>query len=88
MLIYSLLDIASLKITNIILEKCGVLQGVHYINCATLQSSEGTWKTIHPRWDEELLSMLYKEETKAILLDRIPYLQDAFIRYSILAMKR
>jgi tetratricopeptide (TPR) repeat protein len=78
MLICSLLDIASLKITNIILERCGVLQSAYYIIGATLyQSSKGTWKTIHPRWDEELLSMLYNEETKAILLNRIPYLQDA-----------
>jgi hypothetical protein len=41
------------------------------------QSSEGTWRTIHPRWGEELLSMLYNEENRAILLERIPYLQNA-----------
>lgn len=78
MLICSLLDIASLKITNFILEKCRVLKGAYYIQGATLyQSSEGTWKTIHARWDEEFLSMLYNEENKAILLDRIEFLQDA-----------
>jgi tetratricopeptide (TPR) repeat protein len=78
MLICSLLDIASLKITNFILEKCRVLKGAYYIQGATLyQSSEGTWKTIHARWDEEFLSMLYNEENKAILIDRIEFLQDA-----------
>ena len=78
MLICSLLDIASLKITDTILERCRVLKGAYNIQGATLyQSSEGTWKTIHPRWNEELLSMLYNEENKAILLDRIEYLQDA-----------
>ncbi|MGC2684069.1 MAG: hypothetical protein WA323_19590, partial [Candidatus Nitrosopolaris sp.] len=78
MLICSLLDIPSLKITDTILERCSLLNSAYYIHGATLyRSSEGTWKTIHTRWDEELLSMLYNEENKAILLDRIPCLQDA-----------
>jgi hypothetical protein len=78
MLICSLLDIASLEITNTILERCGVLRGAYYIQGAILyQSSEGIWRTIHPRWDEELLSMLYNEENRAILLDRIECLQEA-----------
>ena len=41
------------------------------------QYSEGLWKTIHPRWDMELLSFLYNEKNKSILLKRTEYLKKA-----------
>ena len=37
----------------------------------------GLWKTIHPRWDMELLSFLYNEKNKSILLKRKEYLRKA-----------
>jgi tetratricopeptide (TPR) repeat protein len=82
MLISSLLDISNVKITDRLLERCGVLKLAYYLKDATLyQRSEDSWETIHARWDEELLYLLYNEGNKAILLDRMQLLQDAI--YSI-----
>ena len=41
------------------------------------QYSDGLWKTIHPKWDMELLSFLYNEKNKSILLKRKEYLKKA-----------
>jgi tetratricopeptide (TPR) repeat protein len=78
MLVCSLLDISSVKITSNILEKCGVLKGAYALADATLsQDYENSWRTKHLRWDEEFLSMLSNEEDEAILLDRKQFLNDA-----------
>jgi hypothetical protein len=42
-----------------------------------LHRFDGFWKTIHPRWDEELLSFLYNESEKGRLLDNVLYLRIA-----------
>ena len=41
------------------------------------QYSDGLWRTIHSRWDMELLSFLYIEKNKSILLKRIGFLKKA-----------
>ena len=41
------------------------------------QYSEGLWKTIHAKWDMELLSFLYCEKNKSILFKRKEYLKKA-----------
>ena len=78
MLICSLLDIANLPITEKLLERMEILSHAYDLEHAMLyQYSEGLWKTIHPRWDMELLSFLYNEKNKGILLKRIGYLRKA-----------
>lgn len=82
MIICSLFDLANLKITNTILEKCNILKSVYDLEGATLrQNPEGIWNTKHVRWDAELLSMLYNEQNNAILFNTTQYLQNAI--YSI-----
>jgi tetratricopeptide (TPR) repeat protein len=62
MLVCSLLDIRSLPITDELLQEMGLLRETYNIKNATLyRPTEGSWKTIHPRWDEELLYFLYNE---------------------------
>jgi tetratricopeptide (TPR) repeat protein len=77
-LICSLLDISSLPITDALLESMEILSHAYDLEHATLyQYSGALWKTIHPRWDTELLSFLYNEKNKSILLKRKEYLKKA-----------
>jgi tetratricopeptide (TPR) repeat protein len=77
-LICSLLDIGNLPITDNLLEEMDLLTHAYYLEHALLyQNSEGLWKTIHPRWDMELLSFLYNVKNKGILSKRIEYLKSA-----------
>jgi tetratricopeptide (TPR) repeat protein len=77
-LVCSLLDIGNLPITDKLLEKMEIQRHVYDLEHAMLyQYSEGLWKTIHPRWDMELLSFLYNEKNKSILLKRTRYLNKA-----------
>jgi tetratricopeptide (TPR) repeat protein len=76
MIICSLLDIANLPITDKLLESMGVLSYAYELEKATLhQYSEQSWSTIHLRWDTELLSFLYNEKNKGILIRRKEYLK-------------
>jgi len=78
MLICSILDISNLPITNKLLEQMDLLSYAYDLERALLyQYSESLWKTIHPRWDIELLSFLYNVENKGILSKRIEYLKMA-----------
>jgi tetratricopeptide (TPR) repeat protein/energy-coupling factor transporter ATP-binding protein EcfA2 len=71
MLICSLLDISSVMITDSILEQCGVLESAYHLNGSTLyRNTEGIWRTKHPRWDEELFSFLYGNNTRRMLSNR------------------
>ena len=77
-LVCSLLDIANLAITDKLLERMEIQDHAYDLEHAMLyQYSEGLWKTIHPRWDMELLSFLYNETNKSILLKRVGYLKKA-----------
>jgi tetratricopeptide (TPR) repeat protein len=77
-LVCSLLDIANLSITDKLLERMEIQDHAYDLEHALLyQYSEGSWKTIHPRWDIELLSFLYNEKNKSILLKRAGYLKKA-----------
>jgi len=78
MLICSILDISNLPITNKLLEQMDLLSYAYDLERALLyQYSESLWKTIHPRWDIELLSFLYNIQNKGILSKRIEYLKMA-----------
>jgi hypothetical protein len=85
MLICSLLDISNIGITNKVLERCGVLMGAYSLDGKTLsQSYEGSWRTKHTRWDQELFSFLYKENNRALLEQRKQDLKDSlFALYSM-----
>ena len=80
-LVCSLLDIAGLPITETFLKDIGFLREAYSLEYATLyQPTKGSWKTIHPRWDEEMLSFLYnksKEINKMDLEDNNQYLKTA-----------
>jgi tetratricopeptide (TPR) repeat protein len=85
MLVCSLLDIGGLPITDELLQEIKVqdqdirlLREAYNLRNATLfQPTKGSWKTIHPRWDEELLSFLYNESDGGKLLDNKQYLKAA-----------
>ena len=56
-LVCSLLDIVNLPITDNLLEKMDLRGTAYALEHAILyQYSEGLWKTIHAKWDMELLS--------------------------------
>jgi hypothetical protein len=78
MLVCSLMDIGSLPITDELLQQIRLLREAYDLEHATLyQPSEGQWKTIHSRWDEELFSFLYNESEGRRLLDNKQYLKTA-----------
>ena len=78
MLVCSLLDIGGLPITDAFLGDLRLLREAHSLNHVTLyQPSRGTWKTMHPRWDEEMLSILYNERDEVELADNKQFLNDA-----------
>lgn len=78
MLVCSLLDIANLQITDNLLEDMDVIEYAYNLDHATIyQYSDGSWKTIHPRWDLELLSFLYNESDKGIVFKRKELLEKA-----------
>jgi hypothetical protein len=65
-------------ITEKLLERMEIQGDAYDLEHAMLyQYSGGLWKTIHPRWDMELLSFLYNEKNKGILLKRIGCLRKA-----------
>ena len=77
-IVCSLLDIANLPITDKLLEQIDILSTAYALEHAMLyQYSDGLWKTIHTKWDMELLSFLYYEKNKSILLKRKEYLKKA-----------
>ncbi len=77
-LVCSLLDIANLPITDQLLQRMEILSHAYDLEHAMLYQYFGElWKTIHPRWDMELLSFLYNEKNKSILLKRKEYLKKA-----------
>jgi tetratricopeptide (TPR) repeat protein len=78
MLVCALLDLASLPITDKLLSDMGVIREACNLGPVILyQPGERTWKTIHPRWDEELFSHLYNGSDKGSLLDRKDNLKNA-----------
>jgi tetratricopeptide (TPR) repeat protein len=78
MLVCSLLDIANIQITDDMLENMNILEYAYYLENITLrQLADGLWKTIHPRWDIELLSLIYNESDKRILSRNKGYLKKA-----------
>ena len=60
------------------LENMNILEYAYYLENVTMcQQADGIWKTIHPRWDIELLSFLYNESDKRILSRNKGYLKKA-----------
>jgi tetratricopeptide (TPR) repeat protein len=77
-LICSFLDIANLTIKDELLEKMGLLDLAEQLDKTTIyEYKAGLWKTIHPKWDLELFSVMYNESNKAILSFRTQLLQSA-----------
>ena len=64
-IVCSLLDIAGVQINDRLLESMKLKQYARTLRGAILYYNhrDGTWKTIHPRWDIELLSFLYGEKS-------------------------
>jgi hypothetical protein len=83
MLVCSLLDIASLKINDVVLENMGLKKYANKLHGNLLHRSDvhKTWKTIHPRWDLELFYLLYsKTDDEDMLEGRKGYLKQAMSR--------
>jgi|SRR5215469_4189657 len=59
------------------LENIGILSQAYDLEHATLYVTEGSWKTIHPRWDIELLLFLYNESKRSRLLGNKQHLKTA-----------
>jgi tetratricopeptide (TPR) repeat protein len=85
MLICSLLDMSNIEITDAILERCGVLMGAYNLDGTTLsRNNERTWRTKHPRWDQEFFSFLYNENSRASVESRMRALTESLLAiYSI-----
>ena len=81
MLVCSLLDLSGLQISENILKDKGLLEFAYNLDRATLYYNSETfeWKTIHPRWDIELFSLLFKETNKKLLFERKIYLEKAIL---------
>jgi tetratricopeptide (TPR) repeat protein len=64
MLVCSLLDISNLQINDSLLENMNIIEDADHLKHATIryQEADKVWKTIHPRWDMELLSLLYNDK--------------------------
>jgi tetratricopeptide (TPR) repeat protein len=78
MVVTSLLDLANLQITDKLLEDMELLEYARQLEHATLyKTSDQTWKTIHAKWDEELLSLLYEKSSMGAYLNRIEPLEQA-----------
>jgi hypothetical protein len=74
----SLLHIGNQPITDAFLEGIGLLREAYKLEHAILyQPSKGIWETIHPRWDEEMLSFLYNESDLGRLYDNKQHLKTA-----------
>lgn len=79
-LVCSLLNISNLQITDQLLIDMEVKKFANKLRHALLYYNEydSTWKTIHPRWDIELLSFLYNIEIdEDIIEERQIYLKNA-----------
>jgi tetratricopeptide (TPR) repeat protein len=80
MLTCSLLDTSNIEITDKILELCGVLAGAYHLNGSTLyRNSESSWRTKHPRWDQELFTFLYNKKSGIAVEHRKQDLKDSLI---------
>jgi tetratricopeptide (TPR) repeat protein len=78
MVVTSLLDLAHLQITDKLLEDMKLLEYARQLENATLyKTSDQTWKTIHAKWDEELLLLLYKKSSMGAYVNRIEPLEQA-----------
>ena len=55
-----LLEIAEITVTNKLLEKLQLSDSANAINNAILRQRSGIWSTIHYRYNQELLSYMYK----------------------------
>jgi tetratricopeptide (TPR) repeat protein len=79
-LVCSLLDISSLQITDELLSDMNIKKFAYRLRHALLYHyPDGTWKTIHPRWDIELLSFLYKTniDDEDVVEERQGYLKNS-----------
>jgi tetratricopeptide (TPR) repeat protein len=70
MLVCALLDISGVPITDDLLDQMELKDYAYDLLQATLQLESNRWTTIHTLWDEELLSLLYKEANQGIVLKR------------------
>lgn len=71
MIICSLLDLSNIAITDRMLKLCGVLESAYHLNRSILyRDTNGLWRTKHPRWDQQLFSFLYSNNTSMILQAR------------------
>ena len=63
MIICSILSLAELEITENTLKEMNIIELAYKLDKITLShSSNFKWNTIHPKWDEEFLSLLLKEK--------------------------
>jgi tetratricopeptide (TPR) repeat protein len=78
-LVCCLLDIANLQITDKLLSDMKLMNLAEQLKDALLRydKDEGIWRTLHPRWDIELLSYLYNIEDDKELEKRKKYFNDA-----------
>jgi tetratricopeptide (TPR) repeat protein len=83
MLVCSLLTISGLSINDDLLKSMNIWKAALNLDRAILYRDRDnkSWKTLHPRWDLELLSFLYNESDEAMLYERVKHLKNTI--YSI-----
>jgi tetratricopeptide (TPR) repeat protein len=79
MLICSILDRASIAITENLLSELNIISYARELKNQTLIFSEieKKWKTLHVKWDLELLTYLYSEKDEYLLEKRIKILNNS-----------
>jgi tetratricopeptide (TPR) repeat protein len=79
MLICAILELANVPITDNLLSDMKILTYIRELRNQTLifSKTEKRWKTLHVKWDLELLTYLFSEEDQHLLEDRMEILKKA-----------
>ena len=84
-IICSLFHISTLQLTDELLDKMGLIAHANDLDRAILYSqNDKTWKTLHPRWDEELLTYIFSFRDKnliQIMKNNLSFALQKILRY-------
>lgn len=89
-IVCSLFDISSIPLSNEILDILHLKKNATEIRDTILRKSKDVWKTIHPRWDLELLNYMFSlsEETVDDIKDCLSLVIDSIIKSESIANEK
>ena len=84
-IVCSLFHISTLQMTDELLDKMGLITYANDLDRAILYyASDGTWRTLHPKWDIELLAYVFSFNNKnliKIMKDDLSYAVQSIFRH-------